>query len=386
MKKIFILVFAVSMANNGFAQRNVTAHVQPVSSFSQLKGSPETASGSRTAGIGSKDTLSNIPATASLVVYTAGTTYDSGYLTGTNIWGDKAFAERYDFNGVDSSVQVIGVLAQFGGKINPASVNTVNFNVWDLNTANAEVVGGSVSYSPFPNNILDSFTVPVTQLGIGSSKDTLKVHLFSTPTSSLSGAFFVGYTINYDFSIPGGDTIGLACSVNGTRTGQGFSVDTITVIDSVSSWVLNADTTMSSQVDTTIRVQNATMFADNNWYDNYTQNDSLKNDLAIYPIVIIGGPTGVKGVTRNNLTFFGNYPNPAVNSTNIKFSLRNTAGVSIQVMDVSGRIVNRLNQPDLSAGEHIVPLNTSTLPAGDYLYLVRTSSGDGMAGKMTIMR
>ena len=324
----------------------------------------------KTTAVGSTDTLSNISDTATLTLYTSGTR-DSGYVTGTDFWGDRAFAERYDFNGADSSMQVIGVLAQFGGKVNPACAGTVNFNVWSL--GDPRILGATMSYSGFPNTILDSFTVPVTQLGIGTGADTMKAHFFTTPTSQLSGSFFVGYSINYNFSSLNGDTIGLACSLNGDRTSHLFSV--------------NVDTSFGDTIlSTVVNVQNATMFSDNNWYDNYTQNDSLKNDLAIFPIVTIHAPTGIKGITRNNLTFSGNYPNPAVNNTNIKFSLTNSLDVTVQIMDISGRTFNTIKQTGLAAGEHTIPVNTTGMPAGDYLYLIRTSAGDGMAGKMTIIK
>jgi hypothetical protein len=358
----------------GFAQRSVTSHIQPINSIDPyMHISPGGALG-KSAGIGGRDTLHNIADTSVLTLYTLGLgSNDSGYVNGTNIWNDMAFAERYDFNGADSSVQVIGVLAQFGGKVNPASALTVNFNVWNIGLTAANTLGASMSYNGFPNNIVDSFAVPVTQLGIGATKDTMKVHLFSSPSASLSGSFFVGYSINYNFSTLNGDNIGLACSRNGDRKSSLYSIQ---VNFSYGDTLL----------DTVINVQNATMFSDYNWYDNYTQNDSLKNDLAIYPIVIIGGPTSIKGITRNNLTFFGNYPNPAVNNTYISFSLSNSADVTVQIMDITGRTINTIKQPSLIAGDHIIPVNTTNMPAGDYLYLIHTSSGDGMAGKMTIVK
>ncbi len=143
--------------------------------------------------------------------------------------------------------------------------------------------------------------------------------------------------------------------------------------------ILNPTDTL---VDTVVNVQNATLTSDGNWHDNYTDNDSIYNDLAIFPIVVISAPDGVKGITKKNLTFYGCYPNPASNNTNIKLSLTKSADITIQIMDMNGRILSTITQSNLATGEHIIPVSTSALPAGDYLYFIHTSGGDGVASKL----
>ena len=106
----------------------------------------------------------------------------------------------------------------------------------------------------------------------------------------------------------------------------------------------------------------------------------------MFPIVKVGTPVSVKGITRNNLTFFGNYPNPATDMTNIKFSLVNSTSVTVTIMDMAGHTVNIINKANLAAGENTITVNTSSLPSGDYLYIVHTASGDGIASKMTIAK
>ena len=381
MKKIFILAIALFINIIAFAQRNVHTHATTTSSFNNSNYPfANENSIARTTAVGDTLVLSNIPlADTPLVIYTAGN--DSGYLTGTDAFGDMGFAERYDINGADSSLVVIGVVAQFHGTVNPSSTHTITFNVWSVGVP--APVTATFGYSGFPNNNLDSLVVPLTQLGIGTTADTIKTFLFPTYSDTVQSSFFIGYTMNYNFATLAGDTIGLACSMNGDRTSPVYTVTTYT--DSV----LNAAGTADSAItitDTTVNVQNATQWSDFVWHDNYTDNDSLFNNLAIYPIVVISGPTAVKGVTRNDLTFFGNYPNPAVNTTNIKFSLLKNADVAIQIMDMSGRIINTISNPRLSMGEHIIPVNTSSLPTGDYIYTIRTSGGDGIASKMTIVK
>ena len=215
-------------------------------------------------------------------------------------------------------------------------------------------------------------SVPFTQLGTGSTP-TLKKFLFATPTVALTVPFFAGYTINYNFNVLNGDTIGLKCTKNGERTLPLYVIDTV---------ISGIDTL----IDTTVNVQNATLFADNIWYDNYTQNDSLYNDLAIYPIVVSHNPTGIKGIIKNNFTFYGNYPNPATAYTNIRFALAATESVIIQVIDNVGQVINIINQPNLSKGEHIITLNTNQYPGGDYFYIISTTNSNGFAGKISVVK
>lgn len=375
MRKTFILAIAILFSCTGFAQRIKNVHEQPVSFFdpSGLIFQNDISS-ARTTAAGDTFTLSHIPASDTIELYTVDS---GGYVTGTNFWGDKAFAERYDFNDSDSSMQVLGVFALFGGSVNPASAQTINFNIWSQSYP--QPITDSLIYNGFPNNILDYVTVPVTQLGIGATTDTLKKFWFTAPTTFLSGSFFAGYSINYTFDKAtgktiNGDNIGIACSKNGERIPAGPS----------GLWTLVYNTGFDTTLNAILNVQNATLGADNVWYDNYTQNDSLKNNLAIYPIVVIGNSTtGVSSITKNNLTFYGNYPNPAVNYTNIRFSLAKGADVTLEVMDMNGRLIEKIQQNKLAAGEHIIPVSTANLPAGDYLYLLRTSGGDGIAGKMS---
>ncbi len=383
MRKLFILAIALSINIVAFAQRVIHTRATDINSINNsgfIFG--QNNSNARITAVGDTLVLSNIPAADTpLVIYSAGIS-DSGYLTGTDIYGDQGFAERYDINGSDSSVIVIGVVALFNGTVSPSSAKTITFNAWNVGAP--LVVSATFEYSGFPGTGIDSLVVPITQLGIGTATDTIKTFLFPNFTpDTVQSSFFVGYTINYNFATLNGDTLGLACSTNGTRTSAVY--DTTTYTDSVVNSTGTADSAIYV-LDTVVNVQNTTQWSDYSWHDNYTDNDSLFNVLAIYPIVYINSATGIKGVTRKDLTFFGNYPNPAVNSTNIKFSLLHNASVTIQIMDMKGGVIGTINNTNLSIGEHIIPVNTSGMPSGDYLYFIHTSGGDGIASKMTVLR
>jgi hypothetical protein len=81
-----------------------------------------------------------------------------------------------------------------------------------------------------------------------------------------------------------------------------------------------------------------------------------------------------------------NLPNPAPSSTVIRFSLPAAAIVSLVVVDVSGRVVERvLDEAPRGAGEHQITLDTRTLRNGLYFYRLRAGEAQDTR-KMVVSR
>ena len=360
MKKILLTVLAASVALSSFAQRAKT-NVKSAS-FPEF-----THIAAKTTATGDTAGYTHINFAADTIInYAVGTNHDSGYCVGTDAYGDKGFAERYDK--VDTFVSVLGVIAEFGGKVNPATTKTVVFNCWSVGpkTVNSNFPSTHVYNSGMPNTSLASVTAPLTHLGIRSVatvSDTPKTFYFTTPSSQVV-SFFVGYTIAYTPSALGGDTIGLKSTLDGERHISYYS---------------------TSGADTTINNINATQYSDNTWHDDAFDNFQIGNHLYIFPIVKLGLPNGVSGITKNNLTFFGNYPNPASASTNVKFTLAQGSDVTISISNISGQVVKTVKQT-CNAGTEVININTEELPAGEYVYLLRTAEGDGFASKLSIVK
>ncbi len=80
-----------------------------------------------------------------------------------------------------------------------------------------------------------------------------------------------------------------------------------------------------------------------------------------------------------------NYPNPFNPSTNVDFSLPETAAVTLKVFDASGRLMGTVVDQTMPAGFHTVLLDASGLATGVYLYELR--AGDFTATrKMVVSR
>ncbi len=71
-----------------------------------------------------------------------------------------------------------------------------------------------------------------------------------------------------------------------------------------------------------------------------------------------------------------NYPNPFNSNTNIKIDLPETNSVEIFVLDINGRLVEKILVGELNAGSHILTWNASNIPSGLYFISFKTEKFD----------
>ncbi len=78
-------------------------------------------------------------------------------------------------------------------------------------------------------------------------------------------------------------------------------------------------------------------------------------------------------IIPGNYSLYQNYPNPFNPSTKIKFDLPVSDLVSIQVFDITGRMVKELeNNKEFSAGSHEITFSAEGLSSGAYFYRITT--------------
>jgi hypothetical protein len=104
----------------------------------------------------------------------------------------------------------------------------------------------------------------------------------------------------------------------------------------------------------------------------------------------IASPLRVAGLERESgqmgAALMPLYPNPAAHSATAQFSLHDAGQVSIAVRDVRGNEMLRLiDGQQLGAGEHLVPFDTRSLPAGTYV-VVLSVDGRVFTRPLTIVR
>ncbi len=83
--------------------------------------------------------------------------------------------------------------------------------------------------------------------------------------------------------------------------------------------------------------------------------------------------------TKNNTTTLSAYPNPVSNSTTISFNLQQSQKVSLQVFDMSGRLIKKLADGAMQPGSYQVTWNAtdnneSAVAAGIYLLKLQTGN------------
>lgn len=81
-----------------------------------------------------------------------------------------------------------------------------------------------------------------------------------------------------------------------------------------------------------------------------------------------------------------NFPNPFNPTTIIRYYLPQKAKVILEVLDVTGRTVEKLVDNIESIGEHTVTYNGSSLSSGTYLYRLKTSTGYEQTKKMLLVK
>lgn len=95
------------------------------------------------------------------------------------------------------------------------------------------------------------------------------------------------------------------------------------------------------------------------------------------------GIDDVKENSKNGLTLNQNTPNPATNSTNVAYSTTYTGSVTLQVVDITGKIITTVNEGTKSAGAYSLELNTAEFSNGVYFYTL-TVGQNKLTNKMIV--
>ena len=91
--------------------------------------------------------------------------------------------------------------------------------------------------------------------------------------------------------------------------------------------------------------------------------------------VALGNTTGIE---KNEIAAgFKAYPNPVRDAVNLSFDLRSSSNVGYNIYDASGRAVSQIEMGYLPSGNHLINVDTSTLPSG--LYIVKLTAGNTLS-------
>jgi predicted deacetylase len=106
--------------------------------------------------------------------------------------------------------------------------------------------------------------------------------------------------------------------------------------------------------------------------------------------VIRSSPTSVefaKNELPTNIQLGQNYPNPFNPTTQIPFSLQNSGRITLQVLDLTGRILAEpISNHTYPAGQHSISFNATNLASGLYLYSINTDTGFKLTKIMVLVK
>lgn len=149
-----------------------------------------------------------------------------------------------------------------------------------------------------------------------------------------------------------------------------------------------APTTTSSFVPTAAQWRtetvtfNAAQMASSNVRVKFEFYSDGGNDIYIDDINIFGA-TGVM-TPEDGISSFDVYPNPAQDNTTVEFSLEDREQINVELVDMTGRVVQQVYTGELASGVHRFPVQTAELSAGIYLVRLLTDEGKYLTRKLVV--
>lgn len=124
--------------------------------------------------------------------------------------------------------------------------------------------------------------------------------------------------------------------------------------------------------------------------DKYNTGDRNGDDLNT---VVLDGKVYLHVVTSSidredfprGFALEQNYPNPFNPTTNISFVITNPQVVSIDVFDLTGKLVDNVFSGPLHTGRHVKTFNAENIPSGVYIYRLTTENGSSIK-QMTLIK
>jgi hypothetical protein len=121
-------------------------------------------------------------------------------------------------------------------------------------------------------------------------------------------------------------------------------------------------------------------------YEDYDANNRILNIPAgtggLFKVTYTYSPTGLAERTPDdNIRLLGNYPNPAKESTDIRFYMEEPSRVTINVYNSVGSLVGVVVDENMQNGYNSVPWRTESLSPGIYFYTIN-SNGQRLTGKV----
>jgi hypothetical protein len=277
-------------------------------------------------------TLRNLPEGATvrdwMMTGTVQGTPEWGSFLGHNIYGDEAFAEKYNNSGQTS---VVGIIAHHRGQASGSS-NDAWYRIHQ------------VAANGLPGSVLGGKRIRLSDINL--SGDAFVV-MFDSPVT-VNGDFFVAWDLmDYSHGTQAGDTLRLLAGEEGSRPASDHA-----------NFGRNA-------------VRWHSHGPGNAWRDFFTQNFSpFSIYFAIYPIVA-NVPASANNLENPiNLNYF---PQPCRELLNLSFDAPANGEYTFELIGVDGKKYYQ-ERKSLAKGEQNLQFDVNNLAAGNFIAIIRNGS------------
>jgi len=250
-----------------------------------------------------------------------------GYSFGTNVLADRAYAQAYKVN---AAYYLKGIAFWCGAKKQTGTSDTLNVIIYSLN-GTGTATSGTVSNAP--KTIEKIIKIPVDSI------DTTHLTVITFPDTFIA---YTDYAVGVEFSNMGDDSLGLVT----TKDGDADSTEL--------SWNKYSDGTWYTILEPT------------NW--------GMDLDLGIFMIVDTSTANINDSYFIDGIKLSQNQPNPATNATLIQYEIQNNASVSLEIYDITGRLVLSYDEGNQIAGKHNILVDSDKLMKGTYFYSLKADN------------
>lgn len=162
----------------------------------------------------------------------------------------------------------------------------------------------------------------------------------------------------------------LASNASPTVTGLDFTTPAIfTKTDAFPSPTYATDTTWQPRT-----ANIPSIFNGQRVYVAFNHNANDMDVLYLDELVIAASPSSVNNVKSEGVKLNA-FPNPASNVVTFSYALASESNVTINITDITGKVVASINEGTKVTGSYTTQFNTAALAAGTYFYSVVTNNG-----------
>jgi hypothetical protein len=133
---------------------------------------------------------------------------------------------------------------------------------------------------------------------------------------------------------------------------------------------------------------NYTLIANRMGFHSQTKNIVISNNSLINIDFELGNPISVNSISSGipeQFRLYQNYPNPFNPVTSIVFDIPTTGNAMLEIIDITGRVVEIFADKEYKPGKHSISFDASNLSSGIYFYRL-TSGNYSETKKMLLLK